>query len=419
MADSEKGKDWQFLMKNIKERLQYVYTSEEENSDLDIVFPEYELTFKAHRMILSISSSVFGAMLMGPLATGKELILPMDSPHTFQKLLDHIYLDQMDLESVKQALEVYALAHKYQMESVRETCVQYIISNMKEETLLAVLETSVVYEDKVLNNKCKEMLDLKPDTSLLSETVSYLSKESLKNLLMDRSLKFSSEIVPFKALIAWGKAQLAQQEEPSGSAVREKIGDLLKEIRFLDMSCNEFVDSVIDTGVLTHAECIHILRAIRGADPSSIPETVPLNPALDMRLSRKEVLSCINLSGGYNHGYRSGNTLSPSSDVGLIENLVSNRNIYIHYMQAPNSGTIQIVNDISEVVSSATSEGCQFTFTKPVALEKDKQYKVMFCPKTSVRLLSASGTSQTVGNVSISSSRNFSCALYFCESKRR
>ncbi|XP_076052425.1 uncharacterized protein LOC143031932 isoform X2 [Oratosquilla oratoria] len=124
MADSGTGKEWQFLMKNIKERLQYMYTSEE-YSDLDIVFPKYELTFK------------------------------------------------------------------------------YIISNMKEETLLAVLETSVVYEDKVLNNKCKEMLDLDPDTSLLSETVSYLSKESLKNLLMDRSLKFSSEIVPFKTFIAW------------------------------------------------------------------------------------------------------------------------------------------------------------------------------------------------------------------------
>ncbi|XP_076052424.1 BTB/POZ domain-containing protein 6-B-like isoform X1 [Oratosquilla oratoria] len=109
MADSGTGKEWQFLMKNIKERLQYMYTSEE-YSDLDIVFPKYELTFKAHRVILSMSSSVFGTMLMGPLATGKELILPKDSPHAFQKLLDHIYVDQMDLESVKQALEVYALA---------------------------------------------------------------------------------------------------------------------------------------------------------------------------------------------------------------------------------------------------------------------------------------------------------------------
>ncbi|XP_076049716.1 uncharacterized protein LOC143030452 [Oratosquilla oratoria] len=263
------------------------------------------------------------------------------------------------------------------------------------------------------------MLDLKPDTSLLSETASYLSQESFKNLLMDRSLKFSSEIVPFKALIAWGKAQLAQQEEPSGSAVREKIGDLLKEVQFLDMSCNEFVDNVIDTDVLTLTECIHILRAIRGADPSSIPENVPLNPALGMRLSRKEVLSCINFSGGYDGGYYYGNTYSPSSELGLIENLVSNRNIYIHYMQAPSSGTIKIMDDKNEVVSSATSEDCQFTFTKTVALEKDKQYKVMFCPKTSVYLFPASGTSQTVGNVSISSSCNYSCDLYFCESKRR
>ncbi|XP_076050438.1 uncharacterized protein LOC143030999 isoform X3 [Oratosquilla oratoria] len=111
-----------------------------------------------------------------------------------------------------------------------------------------------------------------------SETISHLSKETLRDLLKDDAMNFSSEVVPFKGLIAWGKAQLEHQK-PSGSDLREKIEDLLKEVRFLTMSYDEFIKNVIDTNVLSHTECIHIMRVISGADPSTIPEATPLNPS--------------------------------------------------------------------------------------------------------------------------------------------
>ncbi|XP_076049790.1 BTB/POZ domain-containing protein 6-A-like [Oratosquilla oratoria] len=153
----------------------------------------------------------------------------------------------------------------------------------------ALLETSVLYEDAALKKKCKEILDRDPDAVMLPETVSRLSKEGLRALLTDETLAFSSEVVPFRGLIAWGKAQLEQQEEPSGSALRAKIGDdLLKEMRFLDMSCDEFVDNVIGTDVLTQTECIHIQCVIRGADPSTFPMTMPLHPARGRRQPPKE-----------------------------------------------------------------------------------------------------------------------------------
>ncbi|XP_076050534.1 uncharacterized protein LOC143031047 isoform X2 [Oratosquilla oratoria] len=200
------GKKWQSMLKNGKERTQYLYTSRE-LSDVDIFFPG-------------------------------------------------------DEEPVK-----------------------YIASNVKAETMPAVLETSLLYEDAALKKKCKEILDRDPDAVMLPETVSRLSKGSLRALLTDETLAFSSEVVPFRGLIAWGKAQLGQEEEePSGSALREVIGDdLLREVRFLDMSCDEIVDNVIGTDVLTQKECIHIQCAIRGADPSKFPMTMPLHPARGRR----------------------------------------------------------------------------------------------------------------------------------------
>ncbi|XP_076051003.1 uncharacterized protein LOC143031267 isoform X1 [Oratosquilla oratoria] len=283
------GQAWE-SMADSNERLQYLYTSSE-LSDLDIFFPGDEDPIKAHRLVLSMSSPVFLAELKGPQAAGK-LTLSEDPRQSFRKLLGHMYQNRMELESVEEALEVYKLAHKYRVGSAKKNCVQYIIaSNVKAETMPAVLETSLLYEDAALKKKCKEILERDPDAVMLPETVSRLSKEGLRLLLTDETLAFSSEVVPFRGLIAWGKAQLGQQEEeePSGSAIREEIGDdLLREVRFLDMSYDEFVDDVIDTDVLTHNEFIHIQCAIQGADPSKFPMTMPLHPARGRRRQRRE-----------------------------------------------------------------------------------------------------------------------------------
>ncbi|XP_076051001.1 uncharacterized protein LOC143031266 [Oratosquilla oratoria] len=284
------GQAWE-SMADSNERLQYLYTSSE-LSDLDIFFPGDEDPIKAHRLVLSMSSPVFLAELKGPQAAGK-LTLSEDPRQSFRKLLGHMYQNRMELESVEEALEVYKLAHKYRVGSAKKNCVQYIIaSNVKAETMPAVLETSVLYENATLKKKCKEILERDPDAVMLPETVSRLSKEGLRLLLTDETLAFSSEVVPFRGLIAWGKAQLGQQEEeeePSGSAIREEIGDdLLREVRFLDMSYDEFVDDVIDTDVLTHNEFIHIQCAIQGADPSKFPMTMPLHPARGRRRQRRE-----------------------------------------------------------------------------------------------------------------------------------
>ncbi|XP_076050791.1 BTB/POZ domain-containing protein 2-like isoform X2 [Oratosquilla oratoria] len=219
------------------------------HSDLDIIFPEDGVCIKAHRLILSMKSPVLDDMLMGPkAATGEPLTLTQDSHEVFRKLLDHTYLDRMDLGSVEEAVKVYALAHKYKMESAKKACVQ--------------------------------MLNRDPDAVMSPEMVSHLNQETLRDLLKSDDMGFSSEAVPFKGLIAWGRAQLGpEEEEPSGSAVREKIGDLLKEVRFLNMSYDEFVKGVFDTNVLTHTECFHIQRAISGADLSTLPEDIPLCPS--------------------------------------------------------------------------------------------------------------------------------------------
>ncbi|XP_076050530.1 uncharacterized protein LOC143031045 isoform X2 [Oratosquilla oratoria] len=274
-------------------------------------------------------------------------------------------------------------------------------------------------EDEALK-KCKEILERDPDAVMLPETVSRLSKEGLRALLTDETLAFSSEVVPFRGLIAWGKAQLGQQEEPSGSALREEIGDdLLREVRFLDMSCDEFVDHVVGTDVLTHTECIHILTAIRGADPSTLPRTTPLHPARGGRRGRR-IPQKGRLSRFHIPPNGETETLEPHRSCCLIGWLSSDRNIRVHRLDAPGAGTLQIkVADGSGVViSSASSEGPEFVFAPPADLEAGKGYHVSFTPKTEVVANWASPGSQSVGNVTLERGGVFhvECALYVCES---
>ncbi|XP_076050542.1 BTB/POZ domain-containing protein 6-like isoform X2 [Oratosquilla oratoria] len=373
------GQPWQMVLRGNMECLEYLHTSGE-YSDLDIIFPE-GVCIKAHRLILSMKSPVFGAMLMGPMATtGKQLNLPEDPHEVFQKLLDHTYLDRMDLESVEEALEVYTLAHKYLMEPARKTCLQ--------------------------------MLSRDPDAVMSSETVSHLSKEALRDLLKRDDICFSSEAVPFKALIAWGRAQLGPEEEPSGSAVRQKIGDdLLKEVRFLNMSCNEFVENVVATDVLTRMECFHIQRAIDGADLSILPEDTPLNPtrrgrAPKLRKRMKFSRCALRLPGSWAH-------YTSSSEVVLVEGLSSDATIQLHHMYVGHGGTLNIMDDEGKAIRSATSEDDDFTFTRPAVLRKDKKYRVVFYPRGDVWLYRGhSGGRERFRNATLSFSRFHICEFY-------
>ncbi|XP_076050428.1 uncharacterized protein LOC143030993 isoform X2 [Oratosquilla oratoria] len=425
---AESGQAWPLGTKSSKEHLQYPYTTGE-CSNLDIVFPAYETTFKVHRVILSMASPVFGTMKTELLAPGKELLLlPEDSPQVFRKLLDHIYMDRMELESVEEALEVYKAAYKYQMESSKKRCLQILSGNA--------------------------------DSVMSSETLLRLSKETLRDLLKDDTMNFSSEVALFKGLIAWGKARLQpqkqsgsdlreiigdllkkirfltmssdarlQHQKQSGSDLREIMGDLLKEIRFLTMSSEEFIKNVIDTNVFSHKECIDILKVISGADPSIIPEGTPLNPSRVKRYpkfrSMEDLYLCKLDSPGVDQHYTS------QSNIGLIENLSCNKTIEVHYFKVCCGGTINIMDNRGEVVGSTTSKNGLFTFIKPVVLQKDKQYEVMFAPfkqfsipKIKINsyanfpgpvLHDGKGTIN-IGNLTFSFLRGHNCEFYFWES---
>ncbi|CAL4133756.1 unnamed protein product, partial [Meganyctiphanes norvegica] len=90
--------------------------------DLTVIIPGHNENFKVHRLVLSMWSSVFEAMLFGPMAEGDTITLSEDHPQAFKWLLNYMYTGQTNLHSVELALQVYLIANKYLMEHLKTVC---------------------------------------------------------------------------------------------------------------------------------------------------------------------------------------------------------------------------------------------------------------------------------------------------------
>ncbi|XP_076062193.1 BTB/POZ domain-containing protein 6-A-like isoform X1 [Oratosquilla oratoria] len=389
---------WQLALQNVTERLQYLYSTRE-HTDLEIVLPEYDEKFKAHRLVLIMSSPVFETMLTGSMAVEKELTLYEDSPQAIRRLLDCMYKDSMDLESIDEALEVYAAAHKYQLDVARRICSEYIISNLTEEKTLVALDASLLYEDLNMNNKCNELLDEKPDDVMGADCVSMIRKETMKNLLQREDLEVSSEMVLLNAIITWGKAQIYQRkEEPCNSALRKETEDLLKEVRFMTMSSDEFIDKVIDTDIFSHTECIHILKCIRGKDISTIPESIPLNPSAIHRRIFKADLGKV---GKCNCTF----VCEANMKYTVCSEIRTSEDIVVYQIE---SKFPRLVTNIRDKLSGSCSESYLnkrvSTLKKPFVMKKGRAYSIhgVFPSSTEIQCSEYCSYTTTVGNVSIS-----------------
>ncbi|XP_076062202.1 BTB/POZ domain-containing protein 6-A-like [Oratosquilla oratoria] len=390
---------WQLSLQNVTERLQYLYSTGE-HTDLEIVLPEYDEKFKVHRLVLIMSSPVFETMLTGSIAVEKELTLYEDSPKAIHRLLDYMYKDRMDLGSIDEALEVYAAAHKYQLDVARRICSEYIISNLTEEKTLVALEASLLYEDLNMNNKCNELLVEKADDVMGADCVSMLRKETMKNLLQREDLEVSSEMVLLNAIITWGKAQIYQrEEEPSNSALRKETEDLLKEVRFMTMSSDEFIDKVIDTDIFSHTECIHILKCIRGKDISTIPESIPLNPSAIqrrkgiLRVDLDEVEECEDMY-----------VCEADEEYNLRSEMTTSEDIMVYQIESDFPGLLANIHDeSSESCSESYVTNRVSTLKKPFVMKKDGIYSIrgIFPSTTEVPYTESGYYTSTVGNVSI------------------
>lgn len=115
-------------------------------SDFTIIVHGKE--FKVHRNVLGMQSSVFAAMFendMEESQTGRVTIHDFE-PGPVEEFIRYLYTRESPGE--ENAMEVFALAAKYDVANLKSTCEKIVVDNIDETNAIAVLTLGNLYESE-------------------------------------------------------------------------------------------------------------------------------------------------------------------------------------------------------------------------------------------------------------------------------
>ncbi|XP_050361959.1 BTB/POZ domain-containing protein 3-like [Nymphalis io] len=206
----------------------------------DCSFSVHGKKFKAHKLILGISSPVFEAMFYGPLSTNEVITITDIEPNIFQLLLNYIYTDKVDIHSIEESYDLMYAARKYMLDYLTEICIAYIESNMSIDNVIPVLN----YPDHMQDNQL-----VKTALKLFCQHAGYFLKEnkcSITSICMRKILECNEINILEKDLIKnvfeWTSYYCEQNEIKNNFQNRREIlikNDLLNLLRFSTLSLNE------------------------------------------------------------------------------------------------------------------------------------------------------------------------------------
>ena len=257
--------NWQTKCSSISQRTKFVF-NKELLSDVKFVVPvsngqSETKVIPAHKLVLAISSPVFYAMFYGQMAETKDSIeLPDCEYESLLELFRYMYSDEVKLTG-SNVMHVLYLAKKYMVPSLANKCAEYLRDNLKASNVFSILPHVQKFEDKDLEDRCWEMIEMHTEEAVTSEEFFTLER-SLVEAVVKRDKLNVKEVELFKAVDRWAIKECERQEiTPDGETKRRIIGEeIVKEIRFPLMLQKEFVSFVFDAKVLEFPEIREMMK---------------------------------------------------------------------------------------------------------------------------------------------------------------
>ena len=268
---SKHHKDWQSSKKTVLQRNAYMFNNEL-MSDVSFTCGESSRVFHAHKYVLATSSAVFYAMFYGNLAQPESTIRIEDAEEkSFEEFLRYLYTDDCKI-TAENAIGIMYLARKYLIWPLAEKCCKVLKESIKPDNVFAVLKQAVHFDEKELEVKCQLYISEKTKECINSETFCNIGSNTLNTLLKRDTLDIT-EVELFNAVLRWVDSECARQGidiEEDKAARRRVLGDSVYEIRFLEMSLEDFAQYVSTTGILTDAEIVSIFQKFSKLDVAAL-----------------------------------------------------------------------------------------------------------------------------------------------------
>lgn len=219
--------------------------------------------FKAHRLILGISSPVFEAMFYGPLSNNKEIVITDILPDTFQLILNYIYTDKVEISCIEQAFELLYSGRKYMLEHLSQICIAYIQSNISIDNVIDILNYPDYMQDEQLIKYSLKLLCEHADY-LLEEKKNIVTHPCMKAILENNQINMSEKDL-IKHVFEWS-LHCCEQLNISASIENRlnilKSKGLFKLLRFLTLTLDDFEEIASDKNNLLQPHEYQSIRSL-------------------------------------------------------------------------------------------------------------------------------------------------------------
>ncbi|XP_059354818.1 BTB/POZ domain-containing protein 6-B-like isoform X1 [Carassius carassius] len=246
---------WQSTPPTLRERNALMFNNEL-MADVHFVVgpPGAAQKVPAHKYVLAVGSSVFGAMFYGDLAEGEpEIHIPDVEPAAFLILLKYMYSDEIELEADTVLATLYA-AKKYIVPALAKACVTFLETSLEAKNACVLLSQSRLFEEPELTQRCWEVIDAQAELALCSEGFCEIDLQTLAIILKRETLN-AREAVVFQAALDWAIAECKRQGLGQTSCnKRAVLGKALYLVRIPTMTLEEFANGAAQSDILTLEE---------------------------------------------------------------------------------------------------------------------------------------------------------------------
>ncbi|KAJ3607177.1 hypothetical protein NHX12_026690 [Muraenolepis orangiensis] len=246
---------WQTAHPTLRERNALMFNSEHMADVLFIVgLPGESQRVPAHKYVLAVGSSVFGAMFYGDLAEGElEIHIPDVEPAAFLIMLKYMYSDEIELEADTVLATLYA-AKKYIVPALAKACVTFLETSLEAKNACVLLSQSRLFEEPELTRRCWEVIDAQAELALRSEGFREIDRPTLEIILRRETLN-AREALVFEATLDWAAAECGRRGLAATAQNRRAVlGQALYSVRVPAMTLEEFADGPAQSDVLTLEE---------------------------------------------------------------------------------------------------------------------------------------------------------------------
>ncbi|KAK7590688.1 hypothetical protein V9T40_002301 [Parthenolecanium corni] len=185
-------------------------------------------------------------------------------PEAFKSMLEYIYADDINMDSLDQACELCYVAKKYMLPQLLKTCMEFIWKDVDCETALRAYEFAKLFDDSGILEKSMKIISEKTTDIVSRGSALSMNEKTLLDILDREELNVPSELYLFRVLQSWVLFNVNRTEDETYDVekVRTFAKSALKKIRFLTMSVSEFAEVPAQSQLLTKDESFAILLNI-------------------------------------------------------------------------------------------------------------------------------------------------------------